>query len=52
MKTKKPSLTKKLMINKSTIVALTDQKDQLNGRISYHTFINCDDEARRKGQFC
>ncbi|QJB35879.1 class I lanthipeptide [Chitinophaga oryzae] len=52
MKKKKPSLTKKLMFNKSTISALSDQKELLNGRISYHTFIHCDDEVRRKGQFC
>jgi hypothetical protein len=52
MKKKKPLLTKKLTFNKSAIGALTDQKDPLNGRISYHTFIHCDEELRRKGLFC
>ncbi|MBC9930181.1 class I lanthipeptide [Chitinophaga qingshengii] len=52
MKKKKLSLTKKLMVNKSTIGSLSDQKDTLKGKISYHTFINCDDEVRRNGHFC
>ena len=52
MKKKKIALAKKLMLNKTTVNTLSEQKNQSEGRISYHTFINCDEEARRNGYFC
>ncbi|WP_153260016.1 class I lanthipeptide [Chitinophaga flava] len=52
MKKKKIALAKKLMLNKTTVNSLSEQKNQSEGRISYHTFINCDEEARRNGYFC
>ncbi|HVI44968.1 MAG TPA: class I lanthipeptide [Chitinophaga sp.] len=52
MKKKKLSLQKKLMIGKSAIASLTEQQKSSAEAISYHTFINCDLEARRNGQLC
>ncbi|WP_161596643.1 hypothetical protein [Chitinophaga vietnamensis] len=53
MKKKKISLTKKkLTLDKTTLGSLNEQKPHSGGKVSYHTFIGCDEDARRNGYFC